>query len=229
MTDHPARRIALIHALEESVLPVRAAFARVWPEARSFDLLDTSLAPDRALAGRCDEAIVERFRRLAAYAADSEGAGGRTAGILFTCSAFGPAIEATRRRVDIPVLKPNEAAFRDGLAIGRRIGLCVTFEPSLSSLTGELEAEALRQGGAASVTPVLVKGALAALKAGDGATHDRLVGEACRALRDIDVLILGQFSLARAAATLRDLPYPVITTPDAAVGALRRLVLNGAD
>ena len=43
-----APRIALIHALEESVLPARAAFAAHWPEAHAFDLLDTSLATDLA-------------------------------------------------------------------------------------------------------------------------------------------------------------------------------------
>ena len=44
-------RIALIHALEESVAPIRAAFREAWPEAFAFDLLDTSLAIDRAHAG----------------------------------------------------------------------------------------------------------------------------------------------------------------------------------
>ena len=58
MSEHDPR-IALVHALEESVLPIRAAFAEVWPEAATFDLLETSLAPDRALAGRCDEDMVE--------------------------------------------------------------------------------------------------------------------------------------------------------------------------
>ena len=41
--NHPPR-IALIHALEESVLPARAAFDAEWPEAFCFDLLDASLA-----------------------------------------------------------------------------------------------------------------------------------------------------------------------------------------
>ncbi len=43
-------RIALIHALAESVAPSHAAFARIWPEAYAYDLLDTSLAVDREAA-----------------------------------------------------------------------------------------------------------------------------------------------------------------------------------
>ena len=43
-SDARGPRIALIDALEESVAPARAAFRPGWPEAETFDLLDTSLA-----------------------------------------------------------------------------------------------------------------------------------------------------------------------------------------
>jgi hypothetical protein len=104
-------RIALIHALEESVGPAREAFARHWPKAFAFDLLDTSLAIDRAEARRLDDDMMARFLSLADYAAAHAGKGGRTAGILFTCSAFGPDIDVVKARATIPVLRPNEAAF----------------------------------------------------------------------------------------------------------------------
>jgi len=223
MSDPAAPRIALVHALEESVLPIRAAFAQIWPEAATFDLLDTSLAPDRAIAGHCDAGIVARFQALGRYAADHPGSSGPTRALLFTCSAFGPAIDAVRDDLPIPVFKPNEAAFREALAIGPRVGLCVTFEPSLASLSAELETEAARAGVPLDITPVLVPGALAALKAGDAEAHDAAVQAACRGLRGLDVLVLGQFSLARAAPGLADLPFPVVTTPGSAVRALRDL------
>ncbi|MFS2014242.1 aspartate/glutamate racemase family protein [Azospirillum sp. CT11-132] len=219
-------RIALIHALEESVVPARAAFRAHWPEARIFDLLDTSLAVDLAEAGRLDEAMMGRFRTLADYAAGTVGAGGRTAGILFTCSAFAPAIDAVKPRLPIPVLRPNESAFEAAMAIGSRIGIVVSFGPSADSLRTELLAMAAAAGRRIEVTVAIADGALAALKSGDGDGHDDRVARTAGQLAGCDVVILGQFSMARAQARLQPLlSVPVLTTPAAAVEALRRLTV----
>lgn len=224
MSDINAPRIALIHALEESVLPIRDAFARLWPEARTADLLDASLSADLAAAGALDDAMVQRFLTLGRYAASGTGSHD-TRAILFTCSAFGPAIEAVKADLPIPVMRPNEAAFAEALETGERIALVVTFAPSLPPLTRELQEMAQARGRDVQITPVLADGALAALKAGDGAGHDDAVLSACAGLGPLDAIVLGQFSLARAARVLQpQAGCPVLTTPDSAVRALRRLV-----
>ena len=82
-------RIALIHALKHSIAPIEASFARLWPEAQLANLLDDTLASDLAREGELTAAMTARFVDLARYA--------RSCGadaILFTCSAFGPCIEA---------------------------------------------------------------------------------------------------------------------------------------
>jgi Asp/Glu/hydantoin racemase len=224
-TTEAAPRIALLHALEESVLPARAAFAAHWPEAKAFDLLDTSLATDLAARGSLDQAMTERFLTLGRYAAATEGTAGPARAILFTCSAFGPAIDAVKRALPIPVLRPNESAFTEALALGGRIGLIVTFAPSLPALTQELNEMA---GKPVDVTGIVVDGALAALKAGDGATHDRLAAEAAAKLKGIDTLILGQFSLARARPAIEAATgLRVVTTPEAAIRGLKRALQTG--
>jgi hypothetical protein len=71
----------------------------------------------------------------------------------------------------------------------------------------------------------LAEGALAALDAGDGATHDRRVAEAAAELRDCDVVALAQFSLARARGQVAEASgRPVLTTPESAVRKLRTLL-----
>ena len=168
-------RIALIHALKHSIVPIEAAFARHWPDARLMNLLDDSLSADLAREGRLNLAMTERFRAIGRYVA-STGADA----ILFTCSAFGPCIEAVARdHAPMPVLKPNEAMIEQAVRQGRRIGLLSTFQPTLASMPAEFPASV-------ELMPRLAEGALAALDRGDRTEHDRLVVEASKALRDCD-------------------------------------------
>jgi Asp/Glu/hydantoin racemase len=220
------RRIALIHALRESVEPIRAAFAEGWPQAQTFNLLDDSLAPAVRHAGEITAQIHARFQALARYALGAGDGSGPLDAILFTCSAFGPAIEGVQRALTIPVLKPNEAAFEAALERGRRIGVAVTFEPSLAPLLAELRAQAAARGADARVEGIVVPGALAALQAGDPMAHDTAIAAAAAAAADRhDVIVLGQFSMARARSAMPLTLQPrVLTTPDAAVARLRALL-----
>ena len=216
----PDPRIALIHATSLAVEPIRQAFAAAWPQAQLANLLDDSLAADRARDGEITASMFARFSTLALYACDT----GADA-ILFTCSAFGPAIERAALEVAVPVLKPNTAMFEAALARGTRIGLVVTFEPSAASLQAEFDAAARAAGSRAALDTLVVSGAMQALSDGDGASHDRMIAEACPALAVCDAVMLGQFSTARAAPAVRSaLGIPVFTSPDAAVAKLRKLL-----
>lgn len=208
-------RIALIHALAHSVVPINAEFERVWPECVRMNLLDDSLSADLARSGSgLDQAMHERFVRLATYALDTG-----AQGLLFTCSAFGPCIEAVARRYHtVPVLKPNEAMIGDAIRLGRRIGLIATFAPTLQSMPAEFPSEV-------ELVPVLAEGALDALNAGQLERHDALIAAAAQraAAQGIDVLVLAQFSMARAETLVRQtVNQPVLTTVGSAVRAMQR-------
>ena len=208
-------RIALIHALAHSVEPINTALARDWPEAQRMNLLDDSLSADLAAQGRGLDAVMhERFARLAQYAVDCG-----SQAILFTCSAFGPCIEAVaRQHAPLPVLKPNEAMVADAVALGGVVGLVASFGPTLASMPPEFPP-------GTRLHTALAEGALAALNGGDGARHDALVADAALRLKDqgAQVIALAQFSLARARdAVAARTGLPVLTTVDSAVRALRQ-------
>ncbi len=207
-------RITLVHALKHSIVPIEASFARLWPDARLMNLLDDSLSADLARDGGLSETMTERFLALGRYAA---GAGSDA--ILFTCSAFGPCIEAVARaQAPMPVLKPNEAMIEQAAARGRKVGLLSTFPPTLVSMPPEFPSSV-------EIVPKLVEGALAALDRGDRATHDRLVVEAAKSLRDCDLIALAQYSMAPAAEQVTEATgRPVLTTPDSAVTKLKRML-----
>ena len=207
-------RIALIHALKHSIAPIEAAFAEHWPKARLMNLLDDSLSTDLARDGKLTDTMTNRFLTLGRYVA----ATGSDA-ILFTCSAFGPCIDAVaREQAPMPVLKPNEAMIEEAAAKARRVGLLSTFAPTLASMPREFPASV-------QLVPKLAEGALAALDRGDRAEHDRIVIEASKDLRDCELIALAQYSMAPAADRVAEASgRPVLTTPDSAVAKLKHLL-----
>jgi aspartate/glutamate racemase len=211
-------RVALIHATPAAVGPIKDAFAEAWPEPDLVNLLDDSLSRDRALTPELTDGIFRRFDALGRYALSC----GAEA-ILFTCSAFGPAIERVAQSVGIPVLKPNEAMFAEAIARGGTIGMLATFEPSIASMAEEFEEQATRAGAPATLKSVLVPRAMAALQAGRREEHDALVAEAAVKLTGCQAIMLAQFSMAPAAGRLRgQARIPVLSSPDSAVAALKK-------
>lgn len=210
-------RIALVHALTHSQAPINEAMERLWPDATRMNLLDDSLSADLARSGRLDDAMTARFIALTDYAV-STGA----QGILFTCSAFGPCIEAAaRKHAHMPVLKPNEAMIDEAVGlqarIGGAIGLVSSFPPTLASMPAEFPA-------GITLHTALAEGGLEALNRGDAAAHDELTAAAAESLaaRGCTLIALAQFSMARAAPRVAARTgLPVMTTVDSAVRKLR--------
>ncbi|WP_040263524.1 aspartate/glutamate racemase family protein [Pseudomonas massiliensis] len=223
------KRIFLIHATRLAMDPVNAGFARLWPQARCFNLWDDSLSVDANAAGHVTPALTERLWRLAEHAvrADADG-------VLFTCSSYPDAIASCQRRYRIPMLKPNEAMVREALNTGSRIAALTTFGPAADAIAADFAAEsaALAQAGPGTsatqpqVTPVLCEGALAALQAGDVTRHDELIAATAGKLRGhYDVLCLAQFSMSSAVSACEAaFAGPVLSSPDSAVRLLRALV-----
>ncbi len=216
-TAASATRVALIHATALAIDPINEAFTRLWPDIERLNLLEDRLSQDRARDARLTAAMCERFQALARYAL-SAGADA----ILFTCSAFGPAIEAVAASVAVPVLKPNEAMFEEALACGSRIGLVATFEPSLAPMREELLAMAQARGQSIELRESHVPHAMRLLAHGDAQAHHDRVAQGVATLADCDVVMLAQFSMAGAADAARtQARCPVLTSPDCAVQALR--------
>ena len=215
-------RVALIHATALAQAPIQSAFERLWPQARCMNLLDDSLSVDRAQAGSLQPAMIQRFVDLAGYA---RGTG--CTGILFTCSAFGPAIEAAGAAVGLPTLKPNEEMFEEALvrspATGAKLGLIATFEASIPSLSAELQALAKTRARRIDLQTVFVPGAMRDLAQGHPELHHQKIAQAALQLAHCDVVMLAQFSMAAAQPLVQaGLACPALSSPDCAVWALRK-------
>ena len=219
-------RIALIHATPLAVSPINDSFKNLWPQAICQNLLDDSLSVDLARDGELTEAMIKRFLNLTHYTL-SAGADA----ILFTCSAFGVAIEACAKESNVPVLKPNEAMFDEALSLARtdkklKVALLVTFNPSIASMSEELNQMAKAKAIDLDLVTAHVPVAMQHLANGDAQKHHDLIAQTAAQLPPCDVILLAQFSMAAAKQTvsekLKNSNLPVLSSPVCAVQALQK-------
>jgi aspartate/glutamate racemase len=213
-------RIALVHAVYAAIDPVVTAFKATWPQASLHNLIDDALAADLEQAGHLTDALRGRIRGLADLAVS-----GGADGILYTCSAFAEAIDATARELPIPVLKPDEAMFTEAMRTGKKIGLLATFRPAMLSMIDAFHRQAAADGKDVSLEAVCVPEAIVAARAGEIEQHNRLVLQALPQLQHCDVIMLAHFSTSTALPeAIAMSEKPVLSAPQAAVIALKEAV-----
>jgi len=219
MTDN--FRIALIHATRVAMEPVESAARELWPEVETVSILEEGLAMDRAAGVVPMSAFNARIVELTRYAE-----GLNPHGILFTCSAFGEGIEQAAASSRLPVHKPNEAMFDEVLGYGGQVAMIYTFPPSVGGMEKEFREAADRVGSKATLRSVFAEGALDALKSGDAAAHNKIIADAAVAVEDVDAIMLAQFSMAEAAAEIREsVSTPVLTSPESAINKMKGCVV----
>ena len=212
--------IGLIHALEESEEPIRESFKSIWPEVNLKEYSDFDLSIDRA------NGVEESMIRSRIIGLGKDAVNDKVDAILYTCSAFGNAINAAKEEFDIPVLKPNESAFKAAIKAKKDVNILVTFKPSLDLLTNEFKEMSHGQG--IGIQGYLIDSALDLLKDNRIEDHNQRILDFINSLPSDETIVLGQFSMARAAEKINSqMPNRlVLNTPDAAVIELKELLLD---
>lgn len=198
--------------------------ARLAPGVRVLHFVDESLIKNTIAAGRLEKPTMRRLIDLVGSTFD---AGADVT--LVTCSSVGPAVDMAAALHDRPVLRVDRPMAEEAVATGTRIGVLATLPTTLAPTVDLVRRVAEEQGRDVTVVEHLCEGAFDAVMAGDGATHDRIVGAALTdAMRGVDAIVLAQASMARVLATLPEgaVPAPVFSSPELGVARAAE-VLNG--
>jgi len=216
--------LVLVHTVPPLVNVFQRLVAELLPEVRLFHILDEPMVERVKRRGMLTDEdgarLAQHIETAAAIGADA---------VLVTCSTISPLVDMIRSSAAIRVLKIDEAMIREAVSLGRRVGVIATAATTLEPTRELLVAEAARQGKEVTPELVLVEGAIAALFAGDGESHDRLVAEAALSLaRHSDVVVLAQASMARALAAMPEdqRPAPILSSPHLALAQVRQLLAN---
>jgi Asp/Glu/hydantoin racemase len=176
------------------------ASERLDTSAELVHVVDESLLADAIEADGLSPAI---SRRLATRIFEAEDGGADA--ILVTCSSMGPAVEAARAFVSVPLLRVDEPMIDRAIELGEVIGVVGTLATTLGPTAELVSRRAALQGKRVEVDARLAEGAFAELKAGDTDEHDRRVRAVLLELIErADVIVLAQASMARVADQLGD-------------------------
>ena len=125
----------------------------------------------------------------------------------------------------MPVVAIDDAMVRDAVAVGNRIGLLATANSTVKSSASALEAAAKAAGKDLDLQIICNEATIAALKAGDQATHDRLVMEMADQLQSCDTIVLAQASMAHMEEPVAaHTGFPTFSSPGRCVEQVREIL-----
>ena len=215
----------VVHATRVAVSPVDAAFERHWPEAETIQLLDESLARDLDAIGHLTPELSGRIGRLCRIRRARRRCGDSLFMLRLRPGDRGRTSEAPASRLEA---EPGDAR-RSARARGPHPHpLDVQALGSIhAKRTGTLAAHKNIE---LAIDTSYVAGALDALQGDEAQAHDSLIAEAATGSSHADVVLLAQFSTARALdAVSRRVDAKVLSSPDSAVLKLKRMMRPSAN
>jgi len=216
--------LALIHTSQVFLsveTMMKQMFAEILPEVRLINILDDSLLPDVMAEMKINNHVT---KRLCLYVLAAEATGADA--VLSLCSSMGPAVDVSRKLVNIPVIKIDDALTEKAVHDAKRIGVMATAATTLGPTVALLREKAAIVGKEVEIRPSLAKAAFEALMRGDKDQHDALVFETARQLApSVDLILFAQASMTRLAPAVHEATgLPVLTSPRLAIEYTRRVL-----
>ena len=213
-------KIGVIHANASAVAPLEAAFQAAAPSAEVCNFINGEMLKIVDACGVTPEALKLFVRTV--FEADEQGVDG----ILIACSVFCGYAEAVQPFLNAPILAVDAPALEEIVARGGKVGILATTAASAPACQAKLDKLCAKKGAVLQYEYGICTEALDALRQGQGDVHDRLLAEEGRRLADLGctTLFLSQITMARARQAFGPLQGITITTPDAGVRKMLRLV-----
>ena len=212
-------RIVMIHAVAESIPPVKLAFQEVYPEAEVVNLLDEGLLLD--FGEQLTPKLRRRMSQVICYAAEH----GADA-VALACSVYAPVVDTAKDLVDVPVVSFYGPVMAEAAAAGPRVGIIATVNATLRDSEYYLHKAAEELGVPVEAHPCLAEDLIRVLRQeGQEGFQRRLGEEVAKLAPEVDAILLGQFSMASALEHLQAIsPVPVLSAPHSSARKLKELL-----
>jgi len=212
-------RVTMIHAIAESIPPVRLAFDEEFPEAEVINVLDESLLVD--FDDQLTPDLRRRITNIIGYCQDN-----KADAIGLACSVYAPVVESAKDLVHVPLVSSYGPVMADAVTAGPRIGLIASVASTMQDSKYYLHLAADEAGVEIEPQLCLAEDLVTVMRAeGQSGLERRLEEEVLKIASKIDVVLLTQFSFAAALAHLEKVsPIPVLSAPHSSARTLKKLL-----
>lgn len=214
-------RVVIIHAVQESIPPVRQAFSNLLPDAQVVNLLDEGLLIDFQSSGGLNPDLRRRMCSLIRYAEESG-----AAAVGLGCSVYAPVVETALKLVNIPVISSYEAVMAEAVEQGNRVGLIATNTNTIQDARQHLMHAGQELGDQINVHECVNEELFRVMRSGGADAYRQLLLREVEALGpNVEAVVLAQFSMASALPYLTEkASVPVLSAPHASARKIRHLL-----
>ena len=212
-------RVTMIHAIAESIPPVRLAFDEEFPEAEVINVLDESLLVD--FDDQLTPDLRRRITNIIGYCQDN-----KADAIGLACSVYAPVVESAKDLVHVPLVSSYGPVMANAVTAGPRIGLIASVASTMRDSKYYLHLAADEAGVEIEPQLCLAEDLITVMRAeGQSGLERRLEEEVLKIASKVDVVLLTQFSFAAALAHLEKVsPIPVLSAPHSSARTLKKLL-----
>ena len=184
-------KIALIHTVQSVLATFGNRIKDAIPNVKVVNTLDEFLTSDPAEKG---EFTVNNMQRLFSIVKCAEMT--EPDAIVVTCSTLSPIIEKISSFIKVPIITIDEGMIRKAVEIGSKITILATADSTVEPTKNKLISEAQKISKDINISVIVCPKAYVAIKAGDKQYHDEIIKGSVLKIKQQDVVILAQASMA---------------------------------
>lgn len=214
-------KVALIHTVQSVLATFDNKIKDAIPNVKVVNTLDEFLASDPAEKG---EFTVNNMLRLFSIVKCAEMT--EPDAIIVTCSTLSPTIEKICPFIKIPIITIDERMIRKAVEFGSKITIIATADSTVEPTKNKLISEAQKISKDIDISVIVCPEAYVAIKAGDQQYHDEIVKSRALEVKQQDVVILAQASMAHLEETIQTIcGCTVLSSPRMCIEQLKETLI----
>jgi Asp/Glu/hydantoin racemase len=147
--------------------------------------------------------------------------------IVVTCSTLSPTVEKIRPFIQTPLITVDESMIRKAAQMGSKITILATADSTLEPTKSKLIYEAEKLNKELEISLMVCPDAYVAIKAGDQEYHDEILKRKSLEIKQQDVIILAQASMAHLEEAIQKIcGCTVLSSPKMCVEQLKETLLS---